>query len=133
MAFIDGVQQAQDKVLIVDDVPVNRMLLTKILTKEGYSCKVACDGVEALIEFQQWHPDIALLDIQMPGMDGYEVLRWINAKPNIKDRVPVIAVTANNGTEEVDKLMSLGAAAVCNKPIITKQLKELLRQHIVHH
>jgi len=119
--------QTPAKVLIVDDVQVNRMLLKKIMSNEGYHCKEANNGREALAALQSWQPDVMLLDVQMPIMDGYEVLRSIKSQAS---PVLTIAVTANNDKDEVLKLKYLGAIAVCDKPIVPEQIKDVVKRYI---
>jgi CheY-like chemotaxis protein/signal transduction histidine kinase len=117
------------KVLIVDDVKVNNMLLRKILTNEGYQCQEASNGADALEIYQAWRPDIVLLDNQMPEMDGKEVLQRISDMRGIT-QVPVIVVTADNNPEEIALLMTLGAVAVMSKPFKPNKIKEAVRQFI---
>jgi CheY-like chemotaxis protein len=117
------------KVLIVDDVKVNIMLLKKILTTESYQCQEASNGVDALEIYQAWQPDIVLLDNQMPEMDGKEVLQRISDMKGIT-QVPVIVVTADTDPEEVALLMTLGAVAVISKPFKPNEIKEAVSKFI---
>ena len=117
------------KVLIVDDVKVNSLLLQKILTAEGYQCQEAGSGADALAIYQAWQPDIVLLDNQMPEMDGKEVLRRIHSISG-HQAVPVIIVTADSDHEETKLLMALGAIAVMNKPFQPAKIKAAVSQHI---
>jgi CheY-like chemotaxis protein len=117
------------KVLIVDDVKVNNMLLKKILSTEGYQCLEASNGSDALTIYQAWQPDIVLLDNQMPEMDGKEVLQRISDMKGIT-QVPVIVVTADNNPAEITLLMNLGAVAVISKPFKPNEIKEAVSQFI---
>jgi CheY-like chemotaxis protein len=117
------------KVLIVDDIKVNRMLLKKILTTEGYQCLEASNGSDALTIYQAWQPDIVLLDNQMPEMDGKEVLQRISDMKGIT-QVPVIVVTADDNPSEITLLVNLGAVAVISKPFKPNEIKEAVRQLI---
>lgn len=117
------------KVLIVDDLKVNNMLLKKILTTEGYQCLEASNGSDALKIYQTWQPDIVLLDNQMPEMDGKEVLRRISDMKDIS-QVPVIVITADNNPAEITLLKTLGAVAVMSKPFKPNKIKEAVRQFI---
>jgi signal transduction histidine kinase/CheY-like chemotaxis protein len=117
------------KVLIVDDVKVNIILLRKILTTEGYQCQEASNGADALEIYQVWQPDIVLLDNQMPEMNGKEVLQKINGMIGIT-QIPVIIVTADKDPEEVTLLMSLGAVAVIRKPFKPNEIKKAVSQFI---
>jgi signal transduction histidine kinase/DNA-binding response OmpR family regulator len=117
------------KVLIVDDVKVNNMLLKKILSTEGYQCLEASNGSDALAIYQAWQPDIVLLDNQMPEMDGKEVLQRISDMKGIT-QVPVIVVTADNNPAEITLLVNLGAVAVISKPFKPNEIKEAVSQFI---
>ncbi len=115
----------QRTVLIVDDVATNRLLLEKLLTSEGYHCVQCENGREALQQLEVLEPDLILLDIQMPVMDGYAVLRHMQAHPE-KAFPPVIAVTAEYSPEEEEKLSALGVAAICSKPITLDKMNLML-------
>lgn len=118
----------QGKVLIVDDIAVNRMLLFKIMSAQGYECREATNGEEAMREIQEWQPDITLLDIQMPVMDGYEVLRRVKDLPGASPLI--VAVTADDDRAETDKLEALGAAFVRNKPVDLEEIKDLVKRQL---
>ena len=130
----DNTPQQQAKILVVDDVPVNRMLLKKILTNEGYQIEEAGDGREAMEKIAEWQPAIVLLDIQMPIMDGYEVLRLLHREDHREgDRILqpiVIAVTAENDSAEQATLREMGAADIAQKPIVAAEIKALLSHHL---
>lgn len=80
-------------VLIVDDEPVGRETLEALLLAEGYELAFAANGPEALAQAAALNPDVILLDVMMPGMDGFEVCRRLRASPAVAE-VPVIFVTA---------------------------------------
>src|SRR6516162_9367148 len=95
--------------LIVDDVPTNVAVLSGVL-KDSFRTKVATNGEKALaIAFGPEKPDLILLDVMMPGMDGYEVCRRLKANPDTSE-IPVIFVTAR--TEEVDEVKGFEVGAV---------------------
>ena len=121
--------QTLGKVLIVDDVKVNTLLLRKILTTEGYQCQEASNGADALKIYQAWQPEIVLLDNLMPEMDGKEVLRRINSLPDT-EKVPVIIITADSNNNETERLKSLGAVAVMSKPFKPEEIKAAVSRHI---
>mgnify|MGYP006089459365 CR=1 FL=1 len=127
---ITGLEQPYlGKVLIVDDVQVNTLLLRKILTREGYECQEASNGIDALKIYHAWQPDIVLLDSQMPEMDGKEVLRRISCFDD-REKVAVIVITADTNPEEVELLESLGAVAVMSKPFKPEEIKKAVSQYI---
>jgi len=102
------------QLLVVDDNPVNRMLAKKILSREGYGILEAGDGRQALDIIEQRAPSLMLLDMNMPVMDGYEVLEQLRA---MAVALPVIASTAEHDDAEDAELLALGAAAICSKPL----------------
>ena len=97
---------AMEKILIVDDEPNICEVLRTILVKEGYTAITATDGEEALAKFSSMHPDLVLLDVMMPGMNGYTVMREIQKRSN----VPVILVTAKSEPNDEALGLDLGAA-----------------------
>jgi signal transduction histidine kinase len=113
-------------VLIVDDYPMNRMKLARILADQGHSSDMAENGRQAL-EMIQAHPfDVVLLDILMPDMDGYEVLRRIKDDANIRD-IPVIVISAVDEVDSVVKCIEMGAEDYLPKPFNPTLLQARLR------
>lgn len=101
------------KVLIVDDEPEVRQVLQEFLSGRGYDVLVAESGLEALRMLGVDQPDLVLLDVMMPGMDGVETLRRIVA---LRQPVPVIMVTANADIATTSKLLAMGAVDYIPKP-----------------
>ena len=96
---------ANEKILVVDDDKNICELLRLYLVKEGYNVTMVHDGGAALAEFDKLHPDLVLLDVMMPVMDGWEVCRKIRAK----DNTPIIMLTAKG--ETYDKVLGLELGA----------------------
>jgi CheY-like chemotaxis protein len=119
------------KVLIAEDNAVNRELLRELLEARGYTVVEACDGQEALRMIEQIHPDILLLDIGMPVMDGFAVMRKIRENPRLAT-MPVLAVTAYAMQGDQEKIMKSGFNGYLSKPIdarsLAEQLERLLRK-----
>ncbi len=119
-----------EKVLIVDDEDVNLRLLTQWLIPLGYDIKVALNGEEAVRKARDERPDLIILDIMMPVMDGYEVGRILKADPETKN-IPIIMVTALHDRESKLKGLSVSANDFLSKPIdqaeLTIRVKNLLR------
>lgn len=109
-------------ILVVDDEEPNRDILSRRLTKEGYSVGVAEGGNQALHMMRLKRYDLVLLDIMMPGIDGYEVLKRIKAEPVLHD-IPVIMVTALNDESNLKRCLKLGAADYIGKPFELSFLK----------
>ena len=98
----------KNKILVVDDVPVNVQLLTTYLTSVGYEVVTARDGHEALAQVAAARPDLILLDVMMPKLNGFEVCERLKADPASRI-IPVIMVTALNEIEDKIKATESGA------------------------
>ena len=117
-------------ILVVDDTPANLSLMTGLLRDE-YKVKAAIDGEKALrIAQASPPPDLILLDIMMPGMDGYEVCRRLKADPATRD-IPVIFLTAKSGIEDEKMGLDLGAVDYITKPISPPIVMARVRNHLV--
>ena len=114
------------RILIVDDVPRNAKLLADILSVQGYEIITAASGTEALERIETEPPDLVLLDVIMPGMDGYEVCRRIRANPTTAI-LPVIMVTALDPAEERVKGLEAGADDFLSKPVNQAELMARVR------
>jgi len=112
---------ASFKILIVDDVPTNVMLVKAILKKEGYTLLTTDRGFKALDIIRDQKPDLVLLDIMMPEMDGYEVLEHIKEEASIKD-TNVIIMSALNDMQSIVKGFMLGAIEYVTKPFQREEL-----------
>ena len=112
-------------VLVVDDIPQNVRLLEAVLSPKGFRVATASSGEEALDVLSKEHPDIVLLDILMPGMDGYEVCRRIREDPGTAF-LPVIMITASGEQEKIRAIES-GADDFVNKPFDQAELLARVR------
>lgn len=104
------------RVLIADDNDVSRELIREILQADQYEVIEAADGREALEKVRQYQPDLALLDIQMPVMDGNAVIKELRADPQFLD-LPVAALTAYAMHGDREKALALGFSTYITKPI----------------
>jgi CheY-like chemotaxis protein len=109
------------KLLVVDDDPVVRMTTQDFLSGKGYTVRVAAGGREALSMLETFNPDVVLLDVAMPGMDGLETLRHLVAA---RPALPVIMITANADIEITSKLLQMGAADYVPKPFDLEYLDQ---------
>ena len=109
---------ALDKVLIVDDDKNICDLLRLYLEKEGYSVILSHDGEEAVVKFNALKPDIVLLDVMLPGLDGWQVCREIRKKSNI----PILMITAKSDTFDKVLGLELGADDYIVKPFDSKEV-----------
>ena len=118
------------RVLVVDDIAANLRLLEAKLLNEYYEVAVAASGQEALATMARWMPDVVLLDVMMPGMDGYEVCRRLKAQPTTA-HVPVVMVTALTDQTERVRGLEAGADDFLSKPVddatLFARLRALLR------
>jgi CheY-like chemotaxis protein len=101
--------------LIVDDNSMNRIMLSRYITKLGYQASLAENGRQALEKLRHEPFDLVLLDVEMPEMDGYEVLEQIKADPHLRE-IPVIMISAVEELESVVKCIELGAQDYLPKP-----------------
>lgn len=116
-------------ILVVDDTPDNITLLCGLLGDQ-YKNKVATNGQKALqIAFAEPHPDLILLDIMMPGMDGYEVCRLLQQNPTTAD-IPIIFLTAKSQDDDETKGFELGAVDYITKPITPAILMARVQTHL---
>ncbi len=118
------------KILIAEDDPPSGELLFELLSSYGYQVEQASNGAEAVKKIEQFSPDLILLDIQMPVLDGYAVLRWVRQQPRFA-KLPVAALTAYAMREDRDRVLRAGFDAYISKPIdislLSAQVQELLQ------
>ena len=103
-------------VLIVDDDKFTQMLINDIVSTENYSVLYASSGIEALKTLRKHKPDIILMDMNMPSLDGVETIRRIKDSPKFSS-IPIIMVTGNNAKKDVIESLKAGAADFVFKPI----------------
>ena len=108
--------QEKRKILVIDDSITNVVLLNAILSEEGYEIITVFNVAEALKVMKRNFPDLILLDLQMPDLDGFDFLERIKFKTNYKE-IPVIIVTAYSDQANIKKALSLGATDYIEKPI----------------
>jgi two-component system, cell cycle response regulator DivK len=118
-----------EPILIVDDNPSNMKLMTFLLDKLGYDVRTAIDAGEVFSTLAGFKPRLILMDLQLPGMDGYEITRRIKADPALRD-VVVIAITAYAMKGDEQRALAAGCDAYVTKPIDTRALPEILQRHL---
>ena len=109
------------QILIVDDEDAYREMVRSLLSFDGYRMREARDGLEALAAIRQRRPDIVLLDIMMPRMDGIAVCRALRSEPALAD-LPVIVISALTSDTVRDQALAAGANVVMSKPLAYPQL-----------
>jgi two-component system cell cycle response regulator DivK len=118
-------------ILIAEDNPTNRELLRELLEIRGYTVAEACDGKEALAIVEQATPDLLLLDIGMPLLDGFAVVRILRENPRFTS-LPVVAVTAYAMQGDREKIMNSGFDGYLSKPINSGFLVQELNRLLAH-
>jgi two-component system cell cycle response regulator DivK len=119
------------RILYIEDNPENRLLMRRVLMAEGYIVEEASDGNSGLQIAAEHPPDLILMDINLPEIDGYEVTARLKQLPNMS-RVPIIAVTANVMKGDREKTLAAGCDGYIQKPIdidlIPTQIESFLKE-----
>ena len=116
-------------ILVVEDTEDNRRILRDLLSAAGYNMIEAYDGAEGVAKASEHKPDLILMDVQMPVMDGYEATRRIKADPALKT-IPVIAVTSYALSGDEDKARKAGCDGYVAKPFSPRQMLAKVREII---
>ncbi|HEY8567792.1 Hpt domain-containing protein [Microbulbifer sp.] len=119
---------AQKLVMVVDDSVTVRKVTTRFLEREGYRVITAKDGQDAIIQLQDVIPDVMLLDIEMPRMDGFEVARNIRSSSRLRN-IPIIMITSRTGKKHRDHALSLGVNHYLGKPYQEEILLGAIRDY----
>ena len=108
-------------ILAVDDIPLNLLLVQKMLSRFKFEIRTAANGQQALDAVAERKPDLILLDLMMPGIDGFEVIKRLREDPATAD-IRIVILSALNSNEDVVKGFDLGANDFIMKPIIMEKL-----------
>lgn len=117
------------KILVVDDEPPIVRLMEFILARQGHQMLVAVNGEEALEKVRTQNPDLVLLDIMMPRIDGYEVARTLRADPATQD-LPIIMLSAKAQEEDIQKGIDVGVNEYITKPFSPEQLVHVVTDYL---
>jgi CheY-like chemotaxis protein len=120
---------ARESILVVDDNPSNVKLVKFLLEKRGYDVRVAANADQALAELGRHNPDLILMDLQLPGLDGLELTRRIKAEPST-NAIPIVAVTAYAMKGDEARALAAGCEGYVTKPIDTRSFPEIVRAHL---
>ena len=120
---------ASETILIVEDNFMNMELVTDILEANGYRVIQAITGNEALNKVNETSPDLVLMDIQLPGLDGLTATGIIKDNPETRD-IPIIALTAHAMRGDEEKALMAGCDGYISKPIDTRALPITVREHL---
>ncbi|MEG3971066.1 response regulator [Microcoleus sp. T2B6] len=119
----------ENTILVVDDTPTNLQVLFDLLSEQGYRVAIAKNGETALQRVQSSEPNLILLDVMMPGIDGFETCQRLKANPATRD-IPVIFMTALSDSVDQVKGLSLGAVDYITKPIQHEEVLARIRVHL---
>lgn len=111
------------KILLVEDNEMNRDMLSRRLTRKGYQMAIAVDGRQGIEMAYSEHPDLILMDMSLPEIDGWEATRRIKADATLQG-IPVIALTAHATSEDRDKALQAGCNDYDTKPVDLNRLLE---------
>jgi CheY-like chemotaxis protein len=115
------------KILLVEDQEMNRDMLSRRLKKRGYDVSIAVDGAEGLEKAQTESPELILMDMSLPVMDGWEATRRLKADEATR-HIPVVALTAHAMSTDREKAMEAGCDAYETKPVELPQLLETMEK-----
>jgi len=119
-------------ILVVDDMPQNVRMLSEMLTRKGYAVRTASSGAEALVEAEVHRPNIILMDINMPDMDGYETCKRLKENPELSN-TPVLFLSALNDAEDKVKAFNAGGVDYVTKPFEFKEVIARVNTHLDLH
>lgn len=117
------------KVLVVDDFAAGRDLSAEYLTYRGYEVATAEDGAKAIERAGEFLPDAILMDLSLPGVDGWEATRRLRADAKTQD-IKIIALTAHALETEKERALEAGCDEVVTKPVVPKDLEEVVRRQL---
>ena len=117
------------RILVVEDNELNMKLFCDLLEANGYETIQATDGTSALAQTRKHHPDLILMDIQLPEVSGIEVTGWIREDPLIA-KIPIVAVTAFAMKGDEEKIREGGCEAYIAKPISVTHFLETVKQFV---
>ena len=118
-------------VMVVDDSVTVRKVTTRLLERQGMNVITAKDGVDAITQLQEFKPDIMLLDIEMPRMDGFEVATLVRHDPQLAD-LPIIMITSRTGEKHRERAMAIGVNDYLGKPYQEAQLLDRIHALVQH-
>jgi DNA-binding response OmpR family regulator len=112
---------ASNKILLVEDIYFNQILIESLLIEWGYQVIIVDDGAEALDEMIVEKPNLIILDLMMPVMDGFQ---FLEEKNKLGDKTPVVVLSARSDLESINRALKLGAKEFITKPFSTSDLED---------
>ena len=113
-------------ILVIDDDATITDLLTRVLTADGYTVVTAADGTSGLQLAEQHRPDLIIMDITMPDMDGYQATTRLKENPTLAD-VPVVFLSGKSPAEDGGRSFATGAITFLRKPLRIQQIRDIVR------
>ena len=129
MYEIDDFVKRKHRVLVVDDMENNRRILQSFLIKNNYEVEIACDGQECLNVAREFNPDLIILDVMMPVMNGYDACRKIRDDEEMSD-IPVVFITAKHQQHDIIKGFTVGGNDYIVKPFFFQEVLLRIKVHI---
>jgi len=117
------------KLLVVEDDPDNRWVLVRTLERDGYTVLQAVDGREAIEVAKAEKPDLVLMDLALPNVDGWEATRRLKADPDLH-HIPVLALTAFAMQGDAEKARAAGCDDYITKPVRSAQIRDIVRKYV---
>ena len=117
------------KILYVEDHPAQRDIMAQMLELSGYQVAVASDGIEGVELAHSWNPDLILMDLRMPRMDGFEAIKVLRSEPATAG-IPIIAISAWASAKHKDRALEAGADEHFTKPVDLSRLIETINRYL---
>lgn len=117
------------KILYVEDHPAQRDIMAQMLDLSGYEVAVACDGLDGVERARVWGPDLILMDLRMPRMDGFEAIKILRSDPATAD-IPIIAISAWASAKHKERALDSGADEHFTKPVDLSRLIETINRFL---
>jgi two-component system cell cycle response regulator DivK len=117
------------KILYVEDHPAQRDIMAQMLELSGYEVAVACDGIDGVEQAHSWCPDLILMDLRMPRMDGFEAIKLLRSDPETAD-IPIIAISAWASAKHKERALDAGADEHFTKPVDLSRLIETINRFL---
>jgi CheY-like chemotaxis protein len=117
------------KILCVEDNPTQQEIYVRLLKESGFEVAVANDGAEAVEKARSWRPDLILMDLLMPGMDGFEAIEIIRSQDDTRS-IPILSISAWASDQSKERALAVGANEHFTKPILFDQLLRTIAQYL---
>jgi DNA-binding response OmpR family regulator len=131
MDSLHAIHQASQRILLVEDHPLNRALFIDYLQYHGYEVQGLADGEHFFATLQQFQPDLVLLDLKLPGTDGFDLIQQLRQSPQWDD-LPVVVISALAFSTDRQRAMQLGACRYFIKPVNLKDLLQTIHAYVAH-